>query len=340
MNTPASTLELASLRRRGIAATFAEDRLLGELYKLLWGLDLLTRTSRQLVIEAVGTGNPHAACRIMSRRNAFIDKGAWSLFWSVTHASIEISSRGFGSTHEPELNGAYMGQLRTSLAQFADPTGAANCACIIGDHATLGNEARSGADFGLILEVGSGPAARYVVCLLQAKRATSRVVDVRRGAGDSTQLDRLVESGIGSYLFYHHHDDPRGLGPTVRSADSIPAADASRVNAVLGTDDLAARLAAAVHQVRRSRPEMPGMGFADDRADAARLLFNPDVPDIVVNDVLVARVGDASREPASVVGFEDEWAAVIDEHRASLDRVRGTERHGRSDEFEPPIRGG
>jgi len=339
VNDPASTLARSVLRRRGIAALIARSGLFGSLYRLLWGLGVLKPQAIYLVQRALGVSDVHAVVRTVVRRGAFATDRSWAIFWSVTHASMEMAGKGLAYTHEPELNGAYMAMLRSSIAGFAPRGRHPAVACIIGDHATLGNEARSGSDFGLILEVGRGSEQRWVVCLLQAKRATTRSVDCRRAAGSATQLDRLVASGIGSFLFYHGHGDPAGLGPTVADAYSIAVSNPARVDPVTQADDFAARLAAAADLVTRASPPfaLPGFGAASSRDAAARLLFNPNLPDIEVNDVLVARISEDEMKPEKAARFEQEWAIVIDEHRRAVEQMRGIHRKGTGDDHEQPI---
>lgn len=340
MNEPASTLARSVRGRRGIAATFPRSGLFASLYSLLWGLRILNPQAIHVIGRALAIGDPHAAARTLTRKGAFASVRSWGIFWSVTHASMEMAAKGLGNTHEPELNGAYMALLKSSIAGFDPSNGRSGVACIIGDHATLGNEGRSGSDFGLILEVGRGIGRRWVVCLLQAKRATTRFVDCRRAAGNSTQLDRLVTSGIGSFLFYHGHGNPAGLGPTVADAHRVAAADPAHFDPVEQADDFAARLATAADLVTRVSPPfaLPGFGAASSRSDAARLLFNPNLPDIEVNDVVVARMGDDWLSAETSARFEEEWAAIIDEHREAVNRIRGIDRFTTDEDQEPPIR--
>lgn len=259
------------------------------------------------------------------------------MFWSLIEAAIGITDPGFAATHEPELNGAFMTLIAGSLRSFPATAGS-NAAIVIGDHATLGNEARTGADFGLVLEVEDGGRVRHLVTLLQAKRARTRRTDVRRAAGEATQLELLAASGIGSFLFYHGHGDLAGLDPTARDANGIGVADASSVDVLSPADDLAARLAAGVDCLFSDGPpaSLPGMGTAGGREDALRMLFNPDTPGLRVNDVVIARVGAQGVSPRSIADFEGEWRGLVAEHRAMVDRAQGIT-HGRGDEKEPPI---
>lgn len=178
---------------------------------------------------------------------------------------------------------------------------------------------------------------RHLVTLLQAKRATSRHADVRRAAGESTQLDLLVSSGIGSFLFYHSHDDPAALGPTVRDAAAISALNPASVDTLTTADDFAARIAVGVDNMFAEAVPyaLPGMGVADGRSDALRMLFDPGVAGMQVNDVVVARVGAQGLSPRAVVDFENEWRGLAAEHRENVDRVQGRT-VGRGAE-EPPI---
>ncbi|MCW3847968.1 hypothetical protein OF829_12030 [Sphingomonas sp. LB-2] len=339
MNSARRTLELSMARKRGIWAAAQDASRFSELYNLLWGLDILAPRAADLVKQALAGRGPAAACLLLIDPTAFRHRFVWRLFWALSQASLDISDPGLTATHEPELNGAFIGMIQRAIASFRTPRRSHDLAVVIGDHATLGNEARSGADFGLIIEIDIGDKLLYLVTLLQAKRATSRIVDVRRAAGDSTQRDRLLGSGIGSYLFYIAHDDPRHLGPTVKSAEAI--GDPQRVDTIVGASDFAARMAAAAGQlaIGKSGPPyaLPGFGAASSREDAAYLLFNPNIPDIRVNNVLVARIGDITREALSIAGFESDWNEVIARHREAVEQARGETGGMGTHEREPPL---
>jgi hypothetical protein len=340
MNTPVQTLELARLRDKGIAAAARDPEVFNELFRLVWGLELLTRRANEQFLHHIVHNAPLAACALLLEPRAFRHRDVWTLFWSLTHASLAIAMQGRAKTHEPELNGAYMEVIRSSIESFEPAKKRGNLAMIIGDHATLGNESRTGADFGLIVEIERKGQKRFLVTLLQAKRATGRFTDVRRAAGESTQIDLLVSSGIGSFLFYHQHDEPAGLGPTTRDADSTASLDLSKVDVVRGATDFAARMAVAAHLLfQHATPfTLPGLGAADGRDDALRLLFNPDIPGIKVNDVLVARIGDTTLPPQAIVAFENEWHQSVSEHRDAVTNVQYQAPKTTGKDRLPPIR--
>jgi hypothetical protein len=340
VGTPNRTFELAKVGGRGIAVASSNAHLFSELYKLLWGLDVVTASARKRIEEALARGDSVAAASILLNPRAFRRRYVWAVFWSITEASLEVAAVGLGKSHEPELNGAYVGFIRKAISSFAPARQDSLVAVVIGDHATLGNEARSGADFGLIIEIEDAGVCRHLVTLLQAKKATTRMTDIRRAAGESTQLDRLVSSGIGSFLFYHAHNDPPGLGPTVKDAHAILMSNPARVDTVWGATDFAARVAAAIDRLssHASPPyALPGFGLARGRDDALRLLFNPNVQGIKVNDVLVARVGDGGLPPQAVADFENDWRQRVDQHRGELARSRGETRWQRGQEKPPTV---
>lgn len=230
--------------------------------------------------------------------------------------------------------------ISEAIASFEGVPDHTNVAMIIGDHATLGNEGRTGADFGLIIQMERAGETRYLVTLLQAKRATSRKTSVHRIAGSSTQLNLLAGTDTGAFLFYHAHGAPDGLGPTTKDARSIAAAHATSVDVVDDAVDFAAKVAVAAHQLFRTSVAhaMPGFGGADRRNDALRQLFNPNVPDLKVNDVLIARVGDHRLAPRSVVNFKNEWRQAVHSHRRQVEDARSIANGTRRDEQEPPIK--
>lgn len=336
-DAPSRILELSKALRRGISVPLSKPPLFRDLYQLLWGLRALNPSARTELVHCLGNGDALGACAVLLRRAAFRRKAAWAVFWSLTDAAIEITAPGFANTHEPELNGAFMGFIAKSIASFPATAGA-NAAVVIGDHATLGNEAKTGSDFGLVLEVEHRGDVRFLVTLLQAKRATSKRADVSRAAGETTQLDLLVGSGIGSFLFYHAHGDPAGLGPTIRDAAAVASLNRSAVDVLSSADDFAARIAAAVDNMFAEAVPfgLPGTGVATGRDEALRMLFNPNVPGIKVNDVVVARVGAQGLSPRSVADFENDWRERVASHRGDVERAQGiTSGHG--EEREPPL---
>jgi len=337
LDAPSRTLELSKFRDRGIAVALRRPELFTGLFKLLWGCNALFPGAKAEFVCHLGNGRVAEASAVLLRRGSFRRKAAWALFWSLTESSVEIADKGRGATHEPELNGAFMTLIAKSIAAFP-PSEGSNAAVVIGDHATLGNEARTGADFGLILEVEHRSEVRHLVVLLQAKRATARRVDVRRAAGKSTQLNRLVGSGIGSFLFYHAHNEPIGLGPTVRDADGASDNPAS-VDVLQPADDFAAKLAVAVDNLfARAMPyALPGMGPGRGRDDALQMLFNPSIPGLKVNDVVVGRVGDRGLSPDAIVDFENQWRGLVDKHRDAVNRAQGISPAIITANREPPL---
>lgn len=331
---------MAQIEERGIGAALLCSHIFTRLFGLLWQHDVLRPAARSRLVEAIGTKRLEAACAILVERRSFRKADVWSLFWSLSQASVAIADRGRRETHEPELNGAYMTLISEAISSFEGVADGTNLAMIIGDHATLGNEAKTGADFGLIIEIERAGETRYLVTLLQAKRATSRRTSVHRVAGSSTQLDLLAGTDMGAFLFYHAHGDPEGLGPTTSDARSIAAANASIVNVVEDAVDFAAKTAVAAHQLFKTPVPhtMPGFGGTDRRDDALRRLFNPNVPGLRVNDVLIARVGDHRLSPRSFADFRNEWRQAVHWHRGQVDDARSIANGTRNDEQEPPIK--
>ncbi len=336
-DAPSRILELSKAYPRGIAVAMARPALFAELFKLLWGVRALAGPARNELVRHLGTGDVDGAVAVLLRRGAFRRKAVWAVFWSLTEAAVNLTDPGFAATHEPELNGAFMALIAASLRSFPTTAGC-NAAVVIGDHATLGNEARTGSDFGLVLEVEHRGEQRHLVTLLQAKRATSRRADVRRAAGESTQLDLLAGSGIGSFLFYHAHGDPAGLGPTIRDAAAVSALNPASVDVLSHADDFAARLAVGVDNMFAETVPyaLPGMGVAGGREEALKMLFNAEAPGLRVNDVVVARVGAKGLSPRAVIDFEDEWRGLVANHRESVDRAQGRVA-GRDNQQEPPL---
>ena len=199
--TPLRILEIAQIEERGIGAALLHRHIFTRLFGLLWQHDALRPAARSRLIEAIGTTRLDDACAVLVEKRSFRKIDVWSLFWSLSQASAAIADQGRRATHEPELNGAYMTLISEAIASFEGVPDGTNLAMIIGDHATFGNEARTGADFGLIIEIERAGETRYLVTLLQAKRATSRRTSVHRTAGNSTQLDLLAGNDMGAFLF-------------------------------------------------------------------------------------------------------------------------------------------
>lgn len=151
-DAPSRILQFSRAHPRGIAVAAAQPGLFAALFKLLWGTRALTGPARDELVHQLGTGNVDGAVAVLLRRAGFRRKAVWVVFWSLTEAAVNITDPGFAATHEPELNGAFMALIAASLRSFPVTTGC-NAALVIGDHATLGNEGRTGSDFGLILEV-------------------------------------------------------------------------------------------------------------------------------------------------------------------------------------------
>lgn len=190
------TLELSKLRGSGLAVAIGRPKLFADLYQALWRMQALRPGVQHELERCLASNDPEGVCAVIAEMGRFRRPATWALFWALTEACQEMAGSGHWASHEPELNGLFMGLIAKAIQQFPAADGS-NCAVVIGDHATLNNEARSGADFGLVLEIEHRGRIRHLVTLLQAKKATRRIVDVRRKAGDSTQLPRLVSSGIG-----------------------------------------------------------------------------------------------------------------------------------------------
>jgi hypothetical protein len=90
-------------------------------------------------------------------------------------------------------------------------------------------------DSDLALVVGTKVAnvPRYRVVLLQAKKSTGhRIADVSYGEG--RQLDGILSTGMGFYLFYPKPTDEGVLPPTVKSAERVFAEARSQYPAMSG----------------------------------------------------------------------------------------------------------
>lgn len=114
--------------------------------------------------------------------------------------------------------------------------------------------------------------------------------------------------------------------------------DPAKVDVIKHATDFAARIAIGADNLfSQSQPyALPGLGSAPDRGGALRMLFNPNVPGMRVNDVVVARVGEHGLSPQEVVGFEREWKSLVAAHRQQLDGGRMSTSRS-TDENEPPI---
>lgn len=153
----------------------------------------------------------------------------WAVYWAMFQCGQALSqSLAAADAHEDIFTGELAGYLKSGVARFtADriqrfgyPAQRSYLGLL--QNASMSEEARLGADIGVIVDIDVGSLVCRKVALLQAKKAMDGFADV--GSGRS-QLARLsANPQIGFYMFYHQASLPlRSPGPTVCSATELAA---------------------------------------------------------------------------------------------------------------------
>ena len=280
----------------------------------------------------------------LSASRSFSERAAWVVFWVFASAGDSIAQSSHSTENEPELNGAFLKAIEFEARRLKPAMrskSASDCIAVaLLNLAKLGNEARTGADFGMVMEIEVEGRRNFLISHFQAKRANSPSISIDRKAGTSTQLDRLCEHGYGRYLFYNQLNHPTGLLPTTKSAELIKNELALRaelegsktVSSIWMADDLATSVANAVAigaaALRQSpdgrQPWQFGYRYVAEMDSAIDLLFPLNKPDLAVSQLLVARVGERRYEPSDIASMRSEWEEAL-ERRAATFAARGTD---------------
>ncbi|CAN0184331.1 unnamed protein product [Ectocarpus sp. 12 AP-2014] len=151
----------------------------------------------------------------------------WTIYWSMFRCAQQMAIYLSGPiTHEDPLNGRFSTYLETELSGWAAERipkfGYPKSSSYLGtlQLASTTEEARVGADLGVIISLDVGGLKCRKAVLLQAKRAKHGVANVGSNKGQLAKLSSLPRAGY--YLFYHEspstHSPPV---PTVSSAEAL-----------------------------------------------------------------------------------------------------------------------
>ena len=159
-------------------------------------------------------------------RNFKVD-AIWTVYWAMFQcgqkmADILIYTR----EHEDVLNGkfaAYLDQFTSTWAKnYISGFGYPQARSYLGalSIASSKQETRSGADFGIIIDINIGGLVCSKAILLQAKKATQGSANIGSKTGQLSKLARTPETGF--YLFYNQSPpDLNPPAPTVCSAQTL-----------------------------------------------------------------------------------------------------------------------
>jgi hypothetical protein len=152
----------------------------------------------------------------------------WAIYWAMFKFSEQLSDS-LRDAHQNEniINGRASEKLGSLLANWAGPRiekfGYPKSPSFIGtlEIAQSGEETRTGADLGVIIDLHVGGLICKKVALFQAKKAINgKSTDI---GSEHAQLKKLLATPqLGHYLFYHLSKFPqRPQWPTVCSADDL-----------------------------------------------------------------------------------------------------------------------
>jgi hypothetical protein len=256
---------------------------------------------------------------VYAKLTNFQEPALWALYWALVEAVRDTMRLYPQKTLEPELNGTLIANIRSAVAHSRPPRragqkGLKDLVCLALSHQSAqGMESLSGADFGMILEVRRNEKTSLFAVLIQAKRAARRKVDVRRKAGDSNQLARLNDGGIGAYLFYNEFGPKGPLPITIKSAELVSKEKAWAVDSIALADEFAGWMAFGM-----STAGVVGPQRVEDRQEALRRIFNPDRGKDRVNNLLVAVLNEDRLTPGEIRVLEREWDELVSTARQEM----------------------
>lgn len=151
----------------------------------------------------------------------------WTIYWSMFRCAQQMANYLSGpKTHEDLLNGRFSANLEAELSGWAAERipkfGYPKSSSYLGtlQLASTTEEARLGADLGVIISLNVGGLRCRKAVLLQAKRAKHGIANVGSNKGQLTKLSSLPKAGY--YLFYHESPSTHAPPvPTVSSADAL-----------------------------------------------------------------------------------------------------------------------
>lgn len=260
--------------------------------------------------------------KIIADEQNFKHPACWALFWAITEAEYETTKQYGINTHEPELNGALISQIASCVPKFlaysrpVSPEGLKECLVVdVFNMATDGNEARTGADFAIIIDYTTDSGRFIFPALFQAKRTHERIVNVYRKAGDeSSQLEQLLVSGIGNYLFYNEFDNAM-FPPTAMSAELVDKFynKGRSVKPLFLSNGFAATIAFGLAQ-----GEIVGTMRCKCPEDALLKIYDPDLKDINPGYPLVCVLNSREFTLEERVNIKQEWCDLVNEAKDDL----------------------
>ncbi|MEQ7871625.1 hypothetical protein V6R97_13315 [Chromohalobacter salexigens] len=148
----------------------------------------------------------------------------WAIYWGMLQCEQKMAEFLADTTaHEDILNGRFSALFEKWLTEWAAKRipdfGYPSASSYLGtlQLANTSEEARTGADLGVIISLNVGGLRCRKAVLLQAKRAKRGIADVGSTKGQLPKLSRLPCAGY--YLFYHESPStPFPPVPTVSSA--------------------------------------------------------------------------------------------------------------------------
>lgn len=147
----------------------------------------------------------------------------WTIYWAMLQCEQQMAGI---IAHEDILNGRFSANVENWLARWAakriQAFGYPSSYSYLGtlQLANTREEARTGADIGVIITLNVGGLRCRKAVLLQAKRAKQGIANVGSTKGQLPKLSKLPRAGY--YLFYHESPStPFCPVPTVSSAELL-----------------------------------------------------------------------------------------------------------------------
>lgn len=258
---------------------------------------------------------------LLGRREHFTNPAQWSFYWAISKASHALLANIATGAHEPALTASLMTRITDNLngdtVTDRSPEDRETIAGLhFADHTPGWKEKSTGADFGVALELHTSANVRYVVTLVQAKRmAGAEAVDMK-------QLEAVIGSSLGSYLFYF----TRPLGengelttPTAKTAELVKLEMQlkSNVHPLLGATDLGIRLAFELPST-----SVLGARSFDTPQRALGALFSLD-RQLRLDHLLVGIVGIDHLSPAEIHARKAIWRDLVITARRNVVEGRG-----------------
>jgi hypothetical protein len=244
------------------------------------------------------------------------------LFWSMAKATSGVVAACRAKSMEPELNGGFVDGMFKALNDYRSelPTDAVPAECLgiqVSDQRALGNETLTGSDFGIIVQLPTLMGIRYRVALIQAKRATEDKIYFTED--DKEQLKVLRLRDIGSYLFYSAFEMVHGWNvPVVKSATLVDH-EISTFKHVIPSRAAYDFPTFVAFGLGANAPAVDTVETKSRNSALARL-FDPTIPRIKLNYILVAILDEHRWEPELTEKTRREWRELIDQARSCFEK--------------------